>query len=62
MDGNGEFDFWVISEVFGDILEDFWRTFEEFSRNWFVVRRLRTSGIPAFVVGNFQEAKTLHNK
>ena len=25
------------------MLEDFWRFFEEFWRNWFVVRRLRTS-------------------
>ena len=26
----------MIFEVFGDILEDIWRTFEEFWRNWFV--------------------------
>ena len=29
--------------IFGDILKDFWRFFEELWRNWFVVRRLRTS-------------------
>ena len=31
--------------IFGDILEDFWTIFEEFWRNWFIVRRgrLRTS-------------------
>ena len=44
MVGNGEFEFWVIFlRIFGDILEDFWRIFEEFGRNLFVVRRLRTS-------------------
>ena len=31
--------------IFGDILEDFWKLFEEFWRNWFVVRRLRTSNL-----------------
>ena len=36
MEGNGGFDFWVI---FGAILEEFWRFFEEFWRNWFIVRR-----------------------
>ena len=54
MEGNGEFDFWIILRIFGDILEDFWRSFEEFwrigeigefceetSENLFVVRRLR---------------------
>ena len=39
MEGNGEFDFWMILRIFGDILEDFWRIFEVFWRNWFVVRR-----------------------
>ena len=29
--------------LFGEIIEDFWRIFEKFWRNWFVVRRLRTS-------------------
>ena len=45
MEGNGDFDFWSFLRIFGDILEDFWRIFEEFLRNWFVVRkrRLRTS-------------------
>ena len=43
MEGNGEFDFWVIYEDFWRIFEDVWRFFEEFWRNWFVVRRLRTS-------------------
>ena len=43
MEGNGEFHFWVIFRIFGDILDDFWRIFEEFWRNLFVVRRLRTS-------------------
>ena len=33
--------FWVIFEVFGDILEDFWRTFEEFGRNWFVEEKIK---------------------
>ena len=42
MEGNGEFDFWVIYEYFSRICEDVWRFFEEFWRNWFVVR-LRTS-------------------
>ena len=36
--------FWVIFlRIFGDIIEDFWRIIEEFWRNWFLVRRLRTS-------------------
>ena len=47
MEGNGEFDFWGIFEdfletflrIFGDIFEDFLRNFEEFLRNWFIVRR-----------------------
>ena len=44
MEGSGEYHFWVIfSRIFGDILDDFWRIFEEFWRNFFVVRRLRTS-------------------
>ena len=29
--------------IFGDILEDSWRFFEELWRNWFIVRKLRTS-------------------
>ena len=29
--------------IFGEIIEDFWRFFEKLWRNWFVVRRLRTS-------------------
>ena len=33
MEGNGEFHFWVIFRIFGDILDDFWRIFEEFWRN-----------------------------
>ena len=40
MEGNGEFN---LGGIFGDILENFWRFFEEFWRNWFIVRRLRTS-------------------
>ena len=44
MEGNGEFDFWMIYDDFWRIFEDVWRFFEEFWRNWFVVRRrLRTS-------------------
>ena len=43
MEGNGEFDFWVIFEDFGDVLEDFWRILEEFRRNLFILRRLSTS-------------------
>ena len=39
MEGYGDF----ILSIFGDIIEDFWRIFEEFRRNLFVVRRLRTS-------------------
>ena len=38
----GKWRIWF-SSIFGDILEDFWRFFEEFWRYWFVVRRLRTS-------------------
>ena len=42
MDGNGEFDFWVIYEEFWRIFEKFW-TFGDFWRNRFVVSILRTS-------------------
>ena len=36
-----EFIFWVIFEVFGDILVDFWRTFEDLGRNWFVEEKIK---------------------
>ena len=39
MEGNGEFERFI--RIFGDILEDFWRFFEEFWRNWFIVRRFK---------------------
>ena len=39
MEGNGEFDFWVIYEDVRIIFEDFWRSFEDVWRNWFIVRR-----------------------
>ena len=32
IEGNGEFDFWVIDEEFLRICEDFWRVLEEFWR------------------------------
>ena len=38
MERNREFD---VLRIFGDILEDFLEIFEEFWRNWFIVRRLK---------------------
>ena len=43
--------------ILGDILEDFWRSFEEFWRNWFVVRRLRTSVNRIFLEDEFVAAR-----
>ena len=40
MEGNGEFDILGFLETYLRIFGDF---FDEFWRNWFVVRRLRTS-------------------
>ena len=45
-EGNGEFDFWI----FGVILEDFWRFFEEFWKNLFVEEKK---------IKNFHQAETL---
>ena len=42
MEGNGYFDFWRFLEIF---LENCWRIFDEFWRNMFVVRKLRTSNL-----------------
>ena len=43
MEGNGEFELETFIRIFGEIIEDFWTYFEKLWRNWFVVRRLRTS-------------------
>ena len=32
MEGNGKLDFWMILYIFGVIIKDFWKIFEEFWR------------------------------